>query len=111
MVKKTMSPEEQAALNAAMQARVGLKRDPETEKRVWPKLDVLGCKYLRPAHTVRGVGGNAEKAIPNTHFVVLPAGIAGHLVEAAVDEVVEWLEEQPQQKKVRPASGEEKASS
>lgn len=110
MVKKVMSPEEREEFNSAMQARVGLKRDPETEKRVWPKLDVMGRPYDKPAHTVRGIGGNPAAEVRNTHFVVLPSGIAANVIEAAVEEVVEWLKGQKPGKKVRPVSGEEKAS-
>lgn len=88
-----------------MEDRIGCRK--ADGSREWPKFDVMGRLYQKPAHTVRGIGGRPAAKVRNTHFVVIPAGIAGDLIEAAVAEVAEWLSKQ---KEVRSVSGKEKAS-
>ncbi len=114
MAKQIMSAKERQAYNDAMAARVGTKRDLKTKKRTFPKFDVTGRRYIKPAHTLRGIGGDPENEIANTHFVVIPAGVSEHIIETAVTEVVAWLEDMQEREAKAPKKArldaQEKAS-
>lgn len=70
--------------------RLGQRQRNKESARDMPELDCMGNPYA-VATTIRGVGGDAEKKRPNTHFVVVPSGIAHQVIESEIANIEAWL--------------------